>query len=290
MEERWIKIIYWIIFSAGILTTVLAALQNSLRERLERYKLLEQGNPLFPLMISGSIDIDFSNASPDHLKIVDDFKNYLFQYIDSTGNYYQHLGKELPKTGFVLNKERATYYNFKMSTPPVGEEYSSAAFYMCHNNFIKTILPDIYLAFIEKDNFKKEFINLNADLFMQITNYDVSSDSDITLTYRIDFVNQKVKLEFNLSKPRIERTNGIIKSVYSCRKGWIGLGLQDKGNDGITCKPDRVALKYGNDYKGETQITFQEGKSLPGEVFKDSFWHRNYFMKKGKDILKQHSM
>ena len=100
------------------------------------------------------------------------------------------MGRELPKAGFVLNKERVTYYDFKMNTPPFSEEYSSVEFYTHHNNFIKAILPDIYLAFIEKQDVKKRFSDRDANLFIQVTNYDPRGDSDITFTYSIDFVNQ----------------------------------------------------------------------------------------------------
>lgn len=287
MEEKWLRIIYATIFFAGLLITVLTFFQNRLMQSIERNRLLEQGNPLFPVKIKGVIKLDFSKAKEDRLKIIENYKNYLLQFLDSNGNYYNHLGRELPKD-LILNYDAVTYKNFKMKQSP-DDNNGSGEFYLNHTQFANAFLPKILLAFMEKDELKSNFNDNKINLLLQIFSFDTYDSTDIELTYRLEFKTKMIILEFTTNKPKVETNDGLIKSIFSCKNGWVGIGFDDFIENGIECNPERIEINYGIDFVSNTTILFNDQSKYKYRKINDDFYRRRYYFKKGTDILEQHN-
>jgi hypothetical protein len=242
--------------------------------------------PLFPIKLEGEVIIDYSNAEKNCMEAIDGYISFLNKYIDDKGTYLYHTGKELPRN-FILSRDRVTHFKFEMKffTPQI--DSALIHFWLSENSFIRTVFPDSKLAFIQARNFTNYFTEDNANLLIQLAQYSLLDTAKILFSYTLDFKSKKINLKFSIDDPIILKDDGIIKSISSCKNGWIGLGLESQKWKGITSVPFLITLHYGLQYKQKIDLTYKEGYSFPWKIVNDDFWQYTYYFKRGNDVMKQ---
>jgi hypothetical protein len=284
MEEIRIKVITAIIIAMGILTAILTYYQNYLRDELDRYKTLESGNPLFPCRISVEVEVDYSNLQEEQKLAVYKFRDYVHSFRDSTGNYFSHFGINLPRKNFIMSKRYLTYKDFNPSNNFTQDEFEPAGFYIVHRNLISAILPEVFIAFFYKNsemNFEK------ADLYLSLTDFSTEAKSEARYSYYIDLDRQTIRFVLNNPDPLIERNNGFISSIYSCRNGKVGVGVSTLKKGASNTKPISCVFEYGHNYSSKIKLLFSKESRFKNQVVSDRFYDREFTFKRGRDVLEQ---